>query len=97
MRVRGLRRYAHSRRATKPTPVCDPARRRRTKVERRWHELRGGIFEHEPTAKSPGDSCPPGHLSRHALVGRMLGGEQLGASNCFMQGPVIKSRWTRHG
>ena len=90
-------RDSHFPQPDQPNPVRDPRRGRRTKVERRWHELRGGIFEHEPTAKSPGDSCPPGHLSRHALVGRMLGGEQLRASNCFMQGPVIKSRWTRHG
>tara|TARA_B110001452_G_scaffold126557_1_gene105101 strand:+ start:599 stop:1834 length:1236 start_codon:yes stop_codon:yes gene_type:complete len=59
--------------------------RRHTEIERRWHELRGGIFEHELCDDSPEDRCPPGHLSLNALIAQTLGADQLAASTGFVR------------
>lgn len=56
-----------------------------TEIERRWHELRGGIFEHELCDDSPEDRCPPGHLSLNALIAQTLGADQLAASTGFVR------------
>ena len=85
-------RDSHSPQRDQPNPVRDPRRGRRTKIERRWHELRGGVFEHELTERSPGGCCPPGHLSFHELIGDTLGGKHLDASRDFMRNMSIKRR-----